>query len=111
MPAFSKRTARLSMSGRRGAPNAFAAVCSFDLNKKRDKLHLLLGLRKTLLDIDKAIKNHPRDRRDANVIPNLMEGFGIDKIQAEFMRISACATSIGVYPEAHEGDRSTRKRD
>lgn len=72
------------MSGRRGAPNAFAAVF-FDLNKKKDKLHLLLGLRKILLDIDKAIKIIRETEEDANVIPNLMEGFGIDKIQAEFI--------------------------
>ena len=57
----------------------------FDLNKKKDKLHLLLGLRKILLDIDKAIKIIRETEEDANVIPNLMEGFGIDKIQAEFI--------------------------
>ena len=57
----------------------------FDLNKKKDKLHLLLGLRKILLDIDKSIKIIRETEEDANVIPNLMEGFGIDKIQAEFI--------------------------
>ena len=57
----------------------------FDLNKKKDKMHLLLGLRKILLDIDKAIKIIRETEEDANVIPNLMEGFGIDKIQAEFI--------------------------
>ena len=57
----------------------------FDLNKKKDKLHLLLGLRKILIDIDKAIKIIRETEEDANVIPNLMEGFGIDKIQAEFI--------------------------
>ena len=58
---------------------------AFDLGKKKDKLHLLLGLRKILLDIDKAIKIIRETEEDANVIPNLMEGFGIDKIQAEFI--------------------------
>ena len=57
----------------------------FELGKKKDKLHLLLGLRKILLDIDKAIKIIRETEEDANVIPNLMEGFGIDKIQAEFI--------------------------
>ena len=57
----------------------------FDLNKKKVKLHLLLGLRQILLDIDKAIKIIRETEEDANVIPNLMEGFGIDKIQAEFI--------------------------
>ena len=74
------------MSGQRGAPNAFAAAVFFDLNKKKDKLHLLLGLRKILLDIDKAIKIIRETEEDASVIPsNPMEGFGIDKIQAEFI--------------------------
>ena len=58
---------------------------AFDLGKKKDKLHLLLGLRKILLDIDKAIRIIRETEEDANVIPNLMEGFGIDKIQAEFI--------------------------
>ena len=57
----------------------------FDLNKKKDKLHLLHGLRKILLDIDKAIKIIRETEEDAEVIPNLMIGFGIDQIQAEFI--------------------------
>ena len=57
----------------------------FDLGKKKDKLHLLLGLRKILLDIDKAIAIIRGTEEDAKVIPNLMEGFDIDQIQAEFI--------------------------
>ncbi len=58
---------------------------SFDLGKKRDKLHLLLGLGKILLDIDKAIKIVRETQLEKDVVPNLMEGFGIDKIQAEYI--------------------------
>ena len=57
----------------------------FELGKKKDKLHLLLGLRKILLDIDKAIAIIRGTEEDAKVIPNLMEGFDIDQIQAEFI--------------------------
>lgn len=57
----------------------------FDLNKKKDKLHLLKGLEKILLDIDKAIKIVRETEEEAEVVPNLMVGFGIDKIQAEFV--------------------------
>ena len=57
----------------------------FELGKKKDKLHLLLGLRRILLDIDKAIAIIRGTEEDAKVIPNLMEGFDIDQIQAEFI--------------------------
>jgi DNA gyrase subunit A len=57
----------------------------FDIQKKTDKLHLLLGLKKILLDIDKAIKIIRDTENDALVVPNLMSGFGIDQIQAEFI--------------------------
>ncbi|KNY30387.1 DNA gyrase/topoisomerase IV subunit A [Pseudobacteroides cellulosolvens] len=57
----------------------------FDIGKKKDKLHLLLGLRKILLDIDKAIRIIRETEQDAQVIPNLMSGFTIDHIQAEFI--------------------------
>jgi DNA gyrase subunit A len=57
----------------------------FDINKKEEKLHLLLGLRKILLDIDKAIKIIRNTEHDSQVIPNLMEGFDIDRVQAEFI--------------------------
>ena len=57
----------------------------YDLQKKKDKLHLLRGLGKILLDIDKAIKIIRETEREADVIPNLMIGFGIDQVQAEFV--------------------------
>ncbi|HHX18252.1 MAG TPA: topoisomerase IV [Clostridium sp.] len=58
---------------------------AYDIGKKSDKLHLLLGLKKILLDIDKAIRIIRNTEEDALVVPNLMEGFGIDKLQAEFV--------------------------
>ncbi|MCR4905231.1 MAG: topoisomerase IV, partial [Clostridiales bacterium] len=58
---------------------------SFDLAKKKDKLHLLRGLGKILLDIDKAIKIVRETEREADVVPRLMEGFSIDEIQAEYI--------------------------
>ncbi len=58
---------------------------AFDLNKKKDKLHLLLGLAKILLDIDKAIKIIRNTEHEADVIKNLMDGFSIDEIQAEYI--------------------------
>ena len=57
----------------------------FELNKKKDKLHLLLGLQKILLDIDKAIKIIRETKEESEVVPNLMIGFGIDEIQAEYV--------------------------
>lgn len=57
----------------------------FDIAKKEEKLHLLLGLRKILLDIDKAIKIIRDTENDSLVVPNLMSGFDIDQIQAEFI--------------------------
>ena len=58
---------------------------TFDLKKKKDKLHLLLGLGKILLDIDKAIRIIRHTEKEEDVIPNLMSGFGIDEIQAEYI--------------------------
>lgn len=55
----------------------------FDRNKKADKLHLLRGLEKILLDIDKAVKIVRETDEESEVVPNLMIGFGIDEIQAE----------------------------
>ena len=55
------------------------------LNKKKEKLHLLLGLKRILLDIDKAIAIIRETEEDAEVVPNLMIGFGIDETQAEFI--------------------------
>ena len=57
----------------------------FELSKKKEKLHLLLGLGKILLDIDKAIKIVRETVKEADVVPNLMAGFGIDRIQAEYI--------------------------
>ncbi|MBD5154793.1 MAG: topoisomerase IV [Oscillibacter sp.] len=57
----------------------------FTLGKKKDKLHLLRGLQRILLDIDKAIKIIRETEADADVVPNLMIGFGIDQIQAEYV--------------------------
>ena len=55
------------------------------MNKKKDKLHLLKGLGKILLDIDKAIRIIRETELDAEVVPNLMIGFGIDQVQAEYV--------------------------
>ncbi len=68
----------------------FRKVCltrelRYDLGKKNDKLHLLLGLGKILLDIDKAIKIIRKTEKEEDVIPNLCEGFGIDEIQANYI--------------------------
>ena len=57
----------------------------YDLGKKKDKLHLLEGLGKILLDIDKAIKIIRETDEEVDVVPNLMIGFGIDQIQAEYV--------------------------
>ena len=57
----------------------------YDLTKKKEKLHLLEGLRAILLDIDRAIKIIRETEAEADVVPNLMIGFGIDEIQAEFV--------------------------
>ncbi len=57
----------------------------FDLQKKREKLHLLLGLQAILLDIDKAIRIVRETEEEAEVVPNLMIGFGIDQMQAEYV--------------------------
>ena len=58
---------------------------NYDLKKKQDKHHLLMGLAKILFDIDKAIKIIRHTEKEEDVIPNLMNGFLIDEIQAEFI--------------------------
>ena len=58
---------------------------AFDLQKKTDKLHLLHGLEAILLDIDKAIAIIRNTKLEVDVVPNLMKGFGIDQVQAEFV--------------------------
>ena len=57
----------------------------FELQKAKDKLHLLKGLQQILLDIDKAIKIIRNTDEESEVVPNLMIGFGIDEIQAEYV--------------------------
>ncbi|HIW17273.1 MAG TPA: topoisomerase IV [Firmicutes bacterium] len=57
----------------------------FDLSRRREKLHLLNGLKKILLDIDKAIAIIRETEHEADVVPNLMIGFGIDETQAEYV--------------------------
>ncbi|MGN0642953.1 MAG: DNA gyrase subunit A [Huintestinicola sp.] len=57
----------------------------FEMSKKKEKLHLLKGLEKILLDIDKAIKIVRETEEENDVVPNLMIGFGIDEIQAEYV--------------------------
>ncbi len=57
----------------------------FSMKKKKEKLHLLKGLRRILLDIDRAIQIIRETEEDAEVVPNLMIGFGIDQVQAEYV--------------------------
>lgn len=69
---------------------AFRTECmrrtfSFELDKKSEKLHLLYGLREILIDIDKAVRIVRKTEKDEDVIPNLMKGFSIDKVQAEYV--------------------------
>lgn len=58
---------------------------TFELSKKQEKLHLLRGLGKILIDIDKAIKIVRETEKESEVVPRLMEGFSIDEIQAEYI--------------------------
>ncbi|MBQ9080258.1 MAG: topoisomerase IV [Clostridia bacterium] len=58
---------------------------TYELGKKKDKLHLLLGLAKILLDIDKAIRIIRQTEKESDVVPNLMTGFDIDEIQADYI--------------------------
>ena len=57
----------------------------YELTRKRDRLHLLLGLQKILLDIDKAVRIVRTTEQEDEVVPNLMIGFGIDQTQAEYV--------------------------
>lgn len=57
----------------------------FSIQKKSEKLHLLKGLGLILLDIDKAVKIIRETEEDAKVVPNLMAGFGLDQVQAEYV--------------------------
>ncbi len=58
---------------------------TFELQKKKDKLHLLRGLGKILIDIDKAIRIVRETEHESDVVPRLMEGFKIDELQAEYI--------------------------
>ncbi|WP_026478609.1 DNA gyrase/topoisomerase IV subunit A [Alkaliphilus transvaalensis] len=58
---------------------------AFDINQKSERLHLLKGLEKILLDIDKAVQIVKDTKKDKDVVPNLMKGFEIDDVQAEFI--------------------------
>ncbi|MCL2634591.1 MAG: DNA topoisomerase (ATP-hydrolyzing) subunit A [Oscillospiraceae bacterium] len=57
----------------------------FEMSRKKDKLHLLNGLRKILMDIDRAIKIIRETDEESEVVPNLMVGFGIDEVQADYV--------------------------
>ena len=68
----------------------FRIICirngaKFDIEQKNKRLHLLMGLKKILLDIDKAISIIRHTELDSEVVPNLMAGFGIDQVQAEYI--------------------------
>lgn len=65
--------------------NCITRRVNFSLTKKRRQLHLLKGLSKILLDIDKAIKIVRETENESDVVPNLMIGFGIDETQAEYV--------------------------
>ena len=65
--------------------NCIRRQCAFDIARKQERLHLLSGLARILLDIDKAIRIIRETRTDAEVIPNLTKAFGIDRLQAEFV--------------------------
>ncbi len=74
----------------------------FVMKKKQDKLHLLQGLKKILLDIDRAIKIIRETEEDAEVVPNLMIGFGIDQRPGRVRgRHQAAQHQQGVHPQAH----------
>lgn len=57
----------------------------YDIDRKSEKLHLLTGLKKILMDIDKAISIIRHTENDSDVVPNLMSGFDIDEVQAEYV--------------------------
>jgi len=65
--------------------NCIKRRLQFDLDKKSKRLHLLMGLKQILLDIDKAVAIIKNTEAEADVVPNLMKGFNIDMIQAEFI--------------------------
>ena len=84
----------------------------YDLQGKKKRLHLLKGLEAILLDIDKAIRIVRETSEEAEVVPNLMIGFGIDQAQAEYVaEIKLRHLQPGIYPQAHPGNRRAGKGD
>ena len=73
------------MNGRPSGKNVCAAARHLSWDGKQKKLHLLQGLQAILLDIDKAVRIVRETEEEAEVVPNLMIGFGIDQVQAEFV--------------------------
>ncbi|KAB3529147.1 DNA gyrase subunit A [Alkaliphilus serpentinus] len=65
--------------------NCVKRQLTFEIKQKQERLHLLRGLEKILLDIDKAVQIVKDTKKDKEVVPNLMKGFDIDEIQAEFI--------------------------
>jgi len=91
--------------------NCIKRLTLFDIRKKEERLHLLLGLRKILLDIDKAIAIIRNTENDAQVIPNLMEGFDIDRVQAEYIAEIKLRNLNREYILDKVGEVDTLKRD
>ncbi len=83
----------------------------FDLHKKQDRLHLLRGLEKILLDIDKAIRIIRSTEEESMVVPNLMEGFGIDEVQAEYVAEIKLRHLNREYILKHTNDISQLEKD
>ena len=83
----------------------------FDLHKKQDRLHLLRGLEKILLDIDKAIRIIRSTEEENMVVPNLMEGFGIDELQAEYVAEIKLRHLNREYILKHTNDISQLEKD
>ena len=83
----------------------------FDLSKKRDRLHLLDGLAKILLDIDKAIAIIRNTELEEEVIPNLMKGFAIDEAQAEYVAEIRLRNINRQYILKRTADRDTLRRE
>ena len=83
----------------------------YDLHKKQDRLHLLRGLEKILLDIDKAIRIIRGTEEESMVVPNLMEGFGIDELQAEYVAEIKLRHLNREYILRHTNDISQLEKD
>lgn len=83
----------------------------FDLHKKQERLHLLRGLEKILLDIDKAIKIIRNTEEESMVVPNLMTGFDIDRIQAEYVAEIKLRHLNREYILKHTNDISQLEKD